>query len=127
MLISKSRYLSLFNVFFFLDEIFYHFLKSRGPRASRTCLDQGPHTVFGKLLLILLNDCSKNTNNIPCLTARQLCFGLLQEIMNLGELLHVFFIIMNLSAIFLQTTAFHFVALSINEVFLQQDIVILIC
>ena len=25
-----------------------------------------------------INDCSKNTNNIPCLTARQLCFGLLQ-------------------------------------------------
>ena len=45
MLISKSRYLSLFNVFFSLDEIFYHFRKRRGPRASRTCADQGPHTV----------------------------------------------------------------------------------
>ena len=45
MLISKSRYLSLFNVFFFLDEIFYHFRKRRGPRASGTCADQGPHTV----------------------------------------------------------------------------------
>ena len=43
--ISKSLYLSLFNVFFFLDEIFYHFRKSRGPRALRTCADQGPHTV----------------------------------------------------------------------------------
>ena len=30
---------------FFLDEIFYHFRKRRGPRASGTCEDQGPHTV----------------------------------------------------------------------------------
>ena len=30
---------------FFLDEIFYHFWKSCGPRASRTCADQGRHTV----------------------------------------------------------------------------------
>ena len=30
---------------FFLDGIFHHFRKSRGPRASRTCADQGPHIV----------------------------------------------------------------------------------
>ena len=34
MLISKSWYLSLFNVFFFLDEIFYHCWKRRGPRTT---------------------------------------------------------------------------------------------
>ena len=44
MLIRKSRYLIIQRIFF-LDEIFYHFRKSRGPRALRTCADQGPHTV----------------------------------------------------------------------------------
>ena len=31
--------------YFFLDEIFYHFQKSHGPRTSRTFADQGPHSV----------------------------------------------------------------------------------
>ena len=47
MLISKSRYLSgIIQRIFFLDEIFYHFLKSRGPRASQTYANQGPHAVY---------------------------------------------------------------------------------
>ena len=58
--------------------------------------------IFGNLLLpvILLNDCSKNTINIPCLTARQLCFGLLQahylfaKLRKLGHFLLLKFIIL---------------------------------
>ena len=49
MLISKSRYLSLFNVFLFLDEIFCHFRKSHRLRTLRTFTDQEPHTVIGTL------------------------------------------------------------------------------
>ena len=35
-----------YSTSFFLDDIFYRFRKRRGPRASGTCADQGPHTVL---------------------------------------------------------------------------------
>ena len=52
MLISKSRYLSLFNVFFSWRNILSFSEKSR-PRASGTCADQGPHVYcIAKVLLL---------------------------------------------------------------------------